>query len=242
MTWQRILGSAFSTAIFFGAPSLRDAGATQVRGVIDAPVSARSAAPLGYTRVRVAQPAKGWESEREEVAIVLEVKESARTPPAERVWKVAVEGLKLTPSVIACATDASSAESVEFTNSDEIPATISIGKEQFATLAPGETKSFKCQTAGAHRIRAKEWPHIRGLIFVPERLALTTRPGADGTFAIVAPQGTYELQVIGVSGVVHRQEVKIETRDVDLGRIDLGGKTAKPTEAPGSQKTGEEVP
>ncbi|MBI2375435.1 MAG: hypothetical protein HYV07_15675 [Deltaproteobacteria bacterium] len=241
MAWQRILGSSFSAA--FVLTSAGASTAAQVKGVLDAPVGARASAPLGYTRARVASPAKGWEAEREELAVVLEVKESLRTPPAERIWKVALQGLKVAPPVIACATDASSGESVEFTNLDESPATITIGKDAFGTLAPGETKAYKCQMAGVHQVRVKQWPHIRGLIFIPDKLALTTRPGADGSFSLTAPQGTYEFQVIGAQGIIHRQEIKIEAKDVDLGQIGLGPKEAKPSEkSPGPAKVGEEGP
>lgn len=226
--------------------STATAQASQVKGVIEYPAAERTATDMSYTRSRIAMPAQSSVDQRGEAAIFLAVKESLPTPPPTAVWKVVVAGMRLAPSVVACAVD----ESVEFVNGEKIPVTVQFGTETLATLAPGASKSIKCASAGDHRVRVEEMPHLRGMVHIGA-LGISAIPDKRGAFSIKAPQGTYELRVIGVHGVSLSRVVKVEKSDVDLAVIKSShaeaskagsGKRKRPTQLRSVKKHGEGQP
>lgn len=190
--------------------------AAQVRGVVDIPVIQAPSRTLGYTRTRVAAPGRAAYGRKAPTALFLMVRESLPIPPPSEAFRVAISGLRIEPAVAACVVDGK----LNFTNEDPAPVTILIDRTELARLAPGESKIYECNTAdpSLRRIRVKEWPHIRGSLFVGE-VGIITQPNASGAFAITAPQGKYDLKVIGEDGVAAKQDVTIGKTDVDLGHI-----------------------
>lgn len=206
------------------------ASAAQVRGVVDAPpAQPASGRALGYTRTRVASAAASLAQKKADVAVVLMVKTSLPIPAAVEPYKVSLSGLRFSPAVAACVVDGK----VAFTNDERTPMTLVVERDVFATLAPGETKTYDC-TAPEPKIRAlrvKEWPHMRATLHVGE-IGVVAQPGPNGAFALSAPQGKYELLLLGENGALSRREVEIVNRDVDVGRVGADGVAAPAGEQP----------
>jgi hypothetical protein len=208
------------------APSV--ARAAQVKGTIDAPFVSMPERTLGYTRTRVALPARGAATRRSDVAVFLRVKESLPIPQAPEPFRVRIIGLRFSPTVGACVVDGK----VSFTNEDRTKVTVLIDQKPFGTLDPGESKTYECVSAdaGFRRVTIKEWPHIRGSIFVGD-VGIVAEPGTFGAFSMTAPQGKYELEILGDDSILSKSDVDVGNRDVDVGRIAAGR----------SQPSGEEV-
>lgn len=212
--WKRGLPlAAWVAALLFPAV----AAAAQVRGVVDAPPSASVRGTLGYTRTRIAAPSQSSQSRRADVALYLMVKESLPIAPPDGPFPVAISGLRLQPSVAACVIDGK----VSFTNHENVTMTVLIERKPFAELAPGQSKTYECNAVerDARTVQIKEWPHIRGVVFVGE-LGVVGQPNSNGAFSLIAPQGKYQLKVIGENGVLSERAIEVKA-DVDLGRIDL---------------------
>lgn len=222
-------GSTLAALVLsYAAWGYEPAFAAEVKGVVDAPPSAVTGGrTLGYTRTRVAAPSVASTSRRADVAVLLLVETSLPIPVVTEPYKVAIAGLRFSPSVAACVID----QKVAFTNSDRAPITLLIDQKPFAQLAPGETRAWDCATPGLAKVRVKEWPHMRATLFVGE-LGVAVQPAATGAFSIQAPQGKYELQVLGEEGPIVKRKVEVVKGDVDLGRIVPEGAAAQAAPAP----------
>src|SRR5688572_17079886 len=157
-----------------------DVIAAQVRGTVDAPLaSSAGGLILGYTRTRVAQRAKDA-AERADVAVIMMAKESGVIPPASEPYKVLLSGLAMKPAVSACVIDGK----IAFTNSEKGPVTIEIGDRAIGAVAPGQTLTYECKSSdlGTRRVRVKEWPHVRGSLFVGE-IGVVSPVNANGAFS-----------------------------------------------------------
>jgi hypothetical protein len=191
------------------------AGAAQVRGVFDVPSVQAPVRTLGYAKTKVTGPAKGAGAHRQDVAVFLRVKESLPLPASEP-FKVSVTGLRLVPAVAACVVDGK----VTFKNEDKAPISVSVDQRPLGEIKPGESKTFDCASSdpSLRRIYVKEWPHIRGSLFIGE-VGVVGELSANGGFALQAPQGKYELEVISGDGVLAKRDVEIAKGDVDVGRM-----------------------
>jgi hypothetical protein len=206
------------------APEL--AHAAQVRGSIDSALQTSPERTLGYTRTRVALPSRLAATRRPDIALFLRVKESLPIPQTAEPFRVRLAGLRIVPAIAACVVDGK----VSFTNEDRARVTVLIDQKPFGTLDPGESKTYDCVSAdaGFRRITIKEWPHMRGSVFVGD-VGIVAEPGNTGAFAMTAPQGKYELDVLGDDTLLAKMDVDVGNRDVDVGRIAAGKGTPAPT-------------
>lgn len=204
-----------AAALFAVSTTASPTQAAPVRGKVEAlPTTQRVDSMMGYTRTRVAGPAKTAVA-GEDYALFLKVLESLPIPKPEESPRVEVRGLRLVPHVAACATDGQ----LVFVNTQAISVTLKLAGEEVA-LAPGDTYTYEC-TAGEpqRRVRVKEWPHIRGLVYVGE-VGVAGRVDDRGAFTLVAPDGKYELLLMTRDGVVAKRPVEIAGSSVDVGTID----------------------
>lgn len=211
------------------------AEAVEVRGTVNAPPMKLLPSGLGYTRTPVAQASSDLRQTKVATAVFLKVRESLPLPAPTAKWPLKIAGLRLDPSVVACAVD----ETIEITNHDRTPVTVQMGQETLQPVGPGGTLTYLCQQAGTHNIRVQEWPHIRGTLFIGE-VGVTGSPGPDGRFALNAPQGTYDLVVVSSDGLLAQLPVTVAKADVDLGSIAptpaaAAGAASAPAEAPGAK-------
>lgn len=216
-----VLSSAVALIPLIALIAPLSASAAQVKGVVDAPpAQPASGRALGYTRTRVASAAASLAQKKADVAVVLMVKTSLPIPAAVEPYKVSISGLRLSPAVAACVVDGK----VAFTNDERMPMTIVVERDVFATLQPGETKTYDCSAPEPklRTLRVKEWPHMRGTLHVGE-IGVVAQPGANGAFVLSAPQGKYELLLLGESGALSRREVEVLNRDLDVGRVAADG-------------------
>lgn len=179
----------------------------------------------GHVRTRVAAPAEPRSLGSSKLAVFLAVKESlpieAHDPP-----EVVFTGLNLAPSVAACAVD----DTVTFRNADRENITLVVAGKVLSSLAPGESIVYEC-TAGTsgdelRNIRVKEWPLVRGTIYVGE-VGTAASVDQDGMFSVPAPRGQYTLRVVGLDRVLHVTDVTVEGQKVDMGVIELSPPTEK---------------
>lgn len=190
------------------------ARAAEVRGVLNLPEPKAAEAPLGYTRTRVTGPGPAVKASATDAAVFLKVKESLPLPSPSAKWPLKLSGLRFVPSAVACAID----EQIEITNEDKAPVTVVVGTEALQTIEPGGKLSYLCQQGGPRVLRVQEWPHMRGMLFIGE-VGVSAQPREDGRFSLSAPQGTYELVVIGSDGPLKTVPVTVARADVDLGSV-----------------------
>lgn len=211
---RTLLRSVFGSALLL-APA--PAFAAQVRGSVDAAPPAVTAQQLGYTKTRVASPIART-GQRADVAVFLAAKESGVIPPPTEPYKVSIAGLELEPNVAACVIDGK----VAFTNDDRAAVTLEIEDQPIGSVAPGQSLVYECKTGEpkTRRIRVKEWPHVRGTLFVGE-VGVVASIDASGAFKIQAPVGKYEVQLLGEVGplITKAIEVKTPAGDVDVGKL-----------------------
>ena len=199
----------------------RAAEAARVRGTLRELNVEFSGKLLGFTRTRVAAPAESIEERRLPVALFLAVKngESYPIPAPTEHQIITIDGLRFTPNIASCASDAQ----VSFVNADREPVTLTVDGRELGTIAPGAQKTYVCSPGQPNRVvRVVEWPHMRAAVYVGD-IGVADVPNERGRFAIEAPRGTYELRVVAKDGVVLAQDVTIEKRDVDLGRLEVAG-------------------
>jgi hypothetical protein len=188
------------------------------------PSAFQDARTLGYTRTPVSRPAA--RTRRSDVAVFLEVENgnSLPLPTPNAKWPMRARGLRFEPSVVSCAVD----EEVVLTNDDKAPINVTVGETQLGEIGAGKSKNFKCARGGTNAVRVAEWNHMRGAIFVGE-LGVAGRPDGEGRFSVAAPEGSYELKVVGQEGIVMTRPINVGKGDVDVGTIDVeGGKDAAP--------------
>lgn len=190
--------------------------AAQVRGSVDASSPPAGPLSLGYTKIRVATHAPQRGSTRADIAVVLTAKESGVIPAPTEPYKVAITGLELKPNIAACVIDGK----VAFTNDDRAPVTVLIEDQAIGTAQPGQTLFYDCKNADQkiRRLRVKEWPHIRGGLFVGE-IGVAGATNANGAFSVSVPQGKYEVQAISEGGVIATKAVEVKGVDVDVGKL-----------------------
>lgn len=216
---------ALAAATVFFPLSVRSA---PVRGRVDAPRPPQMDGILGYTKTRVAGPSSALKDLRADVAVFLKVETSLPIPKPDQNSSVAVQGMRLVPDVATCAVDGR----VTFTNLDPEAVTVRVGDVELR-LAPEASQDFECTAGDALRsVRLKEWPHIRGLVFVGE-VGVAGTLDARGAFNLSAPDGKYELEVVTRDGVIARRPLEVKGSTVDLGAIDL----AAPAEDPAGEET-----
>jgi len=229
---QRLALGPIAASLLYAAP----VHGAEVRGIISLPPEI-ALPTLGYTHTRVAAPSAAYRAARGEAAVFLRVKESLPLPPPSTKWPVKVSGLRIEPGVMACAVD----ESLEITNAEKTPVTLSIGGESLAPIAPGATLTYLCQQAGPQKVRVTEWPHVRGLVYVGE-VGVSGVLKDDGKFSISAPDGQFTLGVVGVDGVLVEMPVVIAGKDVDVGKIEPKKGTQPAEAAPAPAPVPSEAP
>lgn len=208
--------------------SAEDARAAQVRGTVDTPVASSPRSAYGYTRAQVASRSVKAGAERADTAVFLAAKESGVIPAPSEPYRVSISGLTLVPKVAACVIDGK----VAFTNEDRTPVTLVIEQQDVTTIAPGQSYVYDCRPGTPSRaVKIKEWPHIRGSLFVGE-VGIVAPVNANGGFALAAPTGKYELQLIGESGPLVTKPVEVKAADVDVGKLTFATSAAKPVEQP----------
>jgi hypothetical protein len=225
---QLLLKAAYVLPLLWAALPSAEASAAQVRGSVQLPARALEAQVVGYTRTRLVAPSRAVV--RPAVALFLKVKDSLPLPAVTQHPTVRLYGLTLSPEVVSCAVDGK----VTFQNDEPMPVTVRVGQDSLETIAPGEARTYEC-TAGSkaedHRpVRVVGWRHMRGVVHVGE-VGVAGLTGPEGDFALSAPVGRYELQVITSDGVAQRVDVEVRGADVDLGRLVVGAAEA-PTGAP----------
>jgi hypothetical protein len=206
------------------------ASASEVRGNVYVPPPSSADVTIGYARTRVASPSSAARTARGDAALFLKVKESLPLPPPTTKWPLKIEGLRFSPQVATCAID----ETIELTNNDPAPLTVMVGKTAL-NVAPGQTVPYQCQTGGLYTLRVPEWPHMRGLVYIGE-VGVSGVPREDGKFALSAPQGTYDLIVVGADGPVATVPVTVEKKDVDLGQLGTPPPELAPAPKPRAQR------
>lgn len=203
------------------------AQAGQVRGQIDPPAAPMKERTLGYTRTQIGAPSPLNEERRAPVAVFLKAKKSHSIPPPKEHPKIQLQGYRMVPNVAACAVDGK----VTFINADKTPLTITVGGANFATLKPEESKDYECTVGESvtdqRKVQLKEWPHAEGSIYVGPT-GVAGAPNEKGAFTLEAPQGEYELQVVGHKGVLFTKEIALEAKtNANVGKIELGPKPKK---------------
>lgn len=217
---MRRLFSTFTLAVLVAGPM--SARAARVKGTVVRRTVETQDETLGYTVTQVAAPAERMAEQKQSVALFLKVKTSLPLPPPEEHLEMRIRGLRITPDVSACAVDAK----VTVVNDDPTPMTVMVGDEELGKLAPKESRAYDCSeiTTGdsseARVVRVREWPHVRGSIFVGE-VGIVAMPDERGAFEIDAPKGQYLLQVVSRDQVLETRDVEVTRGDVDVGRIDL---------------------
>lgn len=208
-----------------GASAPAEAG--PIRGTVTRAAVSVTHDSSGYVRTQVARPAAKIASLRADVSLFLKVKESLPIPTPTRHQSIRISGLRLVPDIATCAVDAQ----VTFHNDDAEPMTVEIGGKQL-NVAPGQSQAYEC-TAGEkggdeqREVRIKEWPHIRGSVFVGE-VGVVAALDASGDFTMEAPKGQYELLIVNRNGVVVKRDIEVGPRVVDLGTIELGTAAGDP--------------
>lgn len=205
------------------------ASAAEVRGVLALPADPPPQR-LGYTQTKVAGPSAMVRAGRGDAAVFLRSVKSGVLPPPTAKWPVKVAGMRLEPSVLACAVD----ESLEITNTEKFAVNISVGDEKLAALAPGDTAKFSCQHAGPHALRVAELPHVRGMVFVGT-VGISAQAAADGKFTLNAPDGEFKLALVGNDGVLQEVAVTIAGAPVELGKLEPRGATPDVPASPGAK-------
>ena len=190
------------------------ADAFQIRGRVQPPSIEESSKTLGYTETRVAGLSKANRNRREDVAIYLKVKQSLPISPPTKQRTIRLHGLLARPATTSCVFD----EEILITNDDRKAVTVTIGDTQVGKIGPGQQTTFMCKVSGFHAFRVAEYAHLRAHVFVGE-VGVATHPDKDGNFKLKAPDGTYELQVIGNGAVLQKANVKVDGKDVNLGLI-----------------------
>ncbi len=192
------------------------ASAAPVRGRVKSAPRTQGSEQLGYTRTRVAAASERMTQMTQDVALFLKVEESLPIPKPEAHLMMEFKGLQLVPDVATCAVDAT----VVLKNSEAQDVTILIGKDE-VRLAAGATHEYECTVGDAQRrVRVKEWPHVRALVFVGE-VGVSGAPVAQGNFRLAAPDGKYELLITSRDGVLTSRAVEVRGSTVNLGEIDL---------------------
>lgn len=176
------------------------------------------AAHRGYVQTRVTAAAES-PSPAAGLAVFLRVKESFPLKPVEPSV-IALKGLRLVPSVVSCAVDGQ----VQIRNEDRQPATFLVEDEVLGVLPPGEVLTYEC-TAGTRgdelrTVRIREWPRVRGAVYVGE-VGAAGAVDEKGRFKVEVAEGTYVLRVISLEGVLHEQDVEARGRARDVGVIEL---------------------
>ncbi|NJK90322.1 MAG: hypothetical protein HC923_13685 [Myxococcales bacterium] len=197
----------------------------EVRGVLEV-----KAVPIDQTRVQaashsqvtleVAEPAPGYRSEIPPVALFLSVKDSLPIESAPPTPEVRVAGYRFEPPVVACAVDGQ----VLFINESDRAVTLTAGSALLGVVAPDENLTYACEAgpsgAGSRTISVKEHPFMLATVYVGE-VGVAALPGPDGAFRLVAPNGRYELRVVGAEGLLMSQAVTVADRDVELGVVQV---------------------
>lgn len=191
-----------------------DAEAALILGRVKAPAKTIPTRTLGYTKTRIAATAASLRNRKQEVALYLKVKKSLPIPAHNGRREVAIRGRMFRPSVMPCLYD----DSVIIRNEDRVSMTVVVGDEKLGVIQPSQEAKYECKVSGFHEIRVQEFQYIRGTVFVGE-VGVAAQPGADGSFTLSAPAGTYELQVIGPGSVLERADVVVEKVNVELGLV-----------------------
>ena len=209
------------------------AQAARVRGSIRDQEVTVTGKLLGFTRTRVAPPVPSATTRIRPKAIFLAVKdgESLPIPPPIEHQIITLEGLRFSPNIASCASDAQ----VSFVNADRKAVTLTIDGNDFGTIGPGAQKTYVCSPGKASRVvRVHEWPHMRAMVYVGE-VGVAAVVNDRGRFKLDAPRGSYELRIIALDGVVLARDVKIERRDLDLGVLEVAKPGGPAGEPPPSQ-------
>ena len=208
--------------------SLETAHAGKVRGEIDPPVVSIKERSLGYTRTRIGAPNKTFVARRAPVALFLKANKSHSIPAPKEHQKIRARGYTLVPDVAACAVDGK----VTFINEEKETITVTVDGASFATLKAGESRDYECtvgqDVAEQRKVQIKEWSHTGATVYVGP-IGVAGTPDEKGDFEIEAPQGQYELQVVGRDGILFTKEVTLEGKsNANVGKIELGPKTEEP--------------
>jgi len=192
----------------------------QVRGVLEVeprPFDEAGMPPLAtHAQIRVAQPARGFRTESESVALFLQVESSLPLPEPTQVPEVRVRGFTFEPSVVSCPVDGK----VAFINDGPRTFALAVGGAPIGTLEARGRVEMVCQAGAGGAtllgVTVAEQPFMTAQIYVGE-VGISAVPDETGAFSMSAPKGTYQLLLVSRRGVVSRRPVEVRNRDVDLG-------------------------
>jgi hypothetical protein len=183
------------------------------------------AAPAGYVRMQVAEPAPPVGDERRP-SLFLKALDTLPIPPPTEPSTMVIRGYRFQPAITTCAVDGQ----VEFRLEDSGPMTLLVDNQPIGTVEAGESLRYTCASGAAgdtlRTVTVREHPFMRAAAFVGE-VGISVRANEDGSFAVQAPRGTYELLTVGPTGVMVRQPVEVGER----GTQDLGVVGSPATEA-----------
>lgn len=216
------MGALCALSAFF-APSAGRAEIVVGRVELPTPAAAkRDVLPPGYVRTRVTGAAEA-QAGPIPFAVFLRATEDALPPkdPPEAPT-LSLSGLRFSPTTAACADGGK----VVLVNDDIEPVTFVVGGARLETVQPRESLTYECviPTEGATTLEVGvlEWPGAHGAIYVGE----TGVPGVvapDGSFRVSVSRGTYQLRVVGRSGVARELELEVNGRTVNVGTVELSG-------------------
>ena len=188
--------------------------AAQITGEVKAANQPIVSKTLGYTRTRVVGMSTKLKTMKEDLALYLEVKNSLPLKTSAERRLIRIHGQSFKPEVTACVFD----EVLSFLNEDRRAVTVTVGSQVVGTVEPREELSFKCTTKGLAELRLKEHAHARGSLFVGTT-GVATKPDETGRFLMMAPEGTYVLNVINSTGVIQTTDVEVAAEDIELGLL-----------------------
>lgn len=207
--------SAF-VLLVLGAASARAAPGATVQGQVElTPRAAPDRAELGYVKF-MATEASSSEQTPVPPAVFLAVKNTLPLDPAPpQVMRLS--GLALSPPVVACAHEGV----VQLHNDDIEAVTFLVGEARLGPVSPGEHVEHTCsigEQEGLRPVRVAEWPHVEGGVYVAGNGA-PGLPDPDGRFEIPAAEGTYELRIIRLEGVVFRRDIEVSAGRNSIGNL-----------------------
>ncbi len=218
--WGGVCAGGLVLATVLMTAAMGVAWAARVKGTISVAETSRVGNRIGFARKRIVTLPPSATLSKPAVALFLAVEDGNSLPiPAPTAHQsITIEGLKFSPNIASCASDAQ----VSFVNADRDAVTVTVDGEAFATVEPGAQKTYVCSPGQPLRvIRVEQWPHMQALVYVGE-VGVAAVPDDRGRFTFDAPQGDYELRVIGRDGIVLRQKVTVANNDLNLGQLDVG--------------------
>lgn len=193
------------------------ARATPVRGIVTLALDSRASGTHHATYWRldngivpIAPPSP---DPRAEVVVLLEG--GAASAASASPIPIEIRGYRLDPPIVF----GGLGTTVQFRNADKlihVPSTPASPTELSpAPIDPGQARTHKFGSLGAHSIRDLEFPHLQGWALIVDS-GLVTRADPAGTFKIDAPPGRYTLKVFWRGEWLHERPIEVGPQPLDL--------------------------